>query len=102
MEFIHKISGAILTWAMNNKYILMTLNVLLPVAVYFEAGPVSAFITYFGFYLVISMAMAVARDDQMKEEMQEALRPHMEEILKDIRDMDKKSNEKEKDNQTKH
>lgn len=97
MKFIHNFSGEILTWVMNNKYILLTLNLLLPVAVYFEAGPVSAFITYFGFYLVISIAMAIARETREKEEMMNEIAPHLADLFKE-----EEEKEKEKENHTTH
>lgn len=74
MYFIHKISGILLNWVMNNKYVLLTLNILLPVAVYFEAGPVSAFVTYFGFFLVVSMAMSQAKEENEKDMMGAAIK----------------------------
>ena len=74
MRILHEASGAVLTWAMNNKYILLTLNILLPTAIYFEAGPVSAFTAYFGFFLVVSIAMGIAREDHEKAEMTKAIK----------------------------
>ena len=85
MKILHKLTGTILTWVLENKYILLVLNILLPVAIYFEAGPVSAAATYFGFFLLISIAKSLHRDEQMKEEMHKAMEPHLESILNKIK-----------------
>ena len=55
------IMSFILRHLLSNKYVLSALNWVIPIAIYFEAGIVSAVFAFFTFFLLIALTMELKR-----------------------------------------
>ena len=92
---IQSITGSLVGYILAHKWLLTIFNFLLPLAVYFETGPVSAFATYIGYFLVVSLAMHMKREADMKDAMHEALGPILKKVAnKEMREGTLKNGDK--------
>lgn len=76
------ITSSIIGHILGNKWILMALNIVIPIAIYFEAGPVSAIAAYFGYFLLVSLAMHLKREADREKSMHEILGSTIKDALK--------------------
>ncbi len=79
---MEKIIGPLTSYIMKSYWLLKILAFVLPVAVYFEAGPVSALITLFAYHLVIGLALHAKQAHDLNEATMEILGPKIEEMIK--------------------
>lgn len=80
---LHKLTTSLIGAVLGSRILLTIFNILIPIAIYFEAGPVSAVATYFGMFLVISLTMHLKRESDREEAMQEAIGPLIKDMIKD-------------------
>ena len=80
---LQSLTTSLIGHTLGNKHLLTIFNILIPIAVYFEAGPVSAVTTYFGFFLVVSLAMHLKRASDREDMMNEVLKDTLGGALKD-------------------
>lgn len=64
---LQKLTIKILATIINSNFTLMLINLLLPVAIYFETGIITAITSYFAFFLLFTVAKHSAREAHNNE-----------------------------------